>query len=324
MADLEVPVLIVGGSLVGMSTALLLAHHGVKPMVVEHHRGTAIHPRAAMINQRTMEILRVVGVEQIVRTRSEQQFVQDGGIVAVESLAGKELAAHIPNLNEGIRDVSPTVRLFITQSLLEPLLKSRAEEMGAELRFATEMLSFQQDSKGVTAQIRNRDTGDVDTVRADIWSAPTAAIAGSGINWGFALSGRGVLSHSVTIYFRAHVEPLLRGRSLSVILVRNPVLRGFFRIEKPFESGFLVVNTVGDPMRPNTDVSTGLTNERCLEYLHAAFGTNRRSRDHRKRHALEGDRGCRRADAGRSRIFSRRRCTRDAALWRIRRKLRHS
>jgi 2-polyprenyl-6-methoxyphenol hydroxylase-like FAD-dependent oxidoreductase len=54
MADLEVPVLIAGGSLVGMSTALLLAHQGVRPMVVEHHRGTAIHPRAAMIDQRTM------------------------------------------------------------------------------------------------------------------------------------------------------------------------------------------------------------------------------------------------------------------------------
>jgi hypothetical protein len=67
----------------------------------------------------------------------------------VESLAGEELAAHIPNLNEGVRDVSPSVRLFITQSLLEPLLKSRAEEMGADLRFVTEMISLQQDSEGV-------------------------------------------------------------------------------------------------------------------------------------------------------------------------------
>src|SRR6202034_1724833 len=66
MADIEVPVLIVGGSLVGMSAAMLLGHHGIRPLVVEHHRGTAIHPRAAMITQRTMEILRTVGIEQIV------------------------------------------------------------------------------------------------------------------------------------------------------------------------------------------------------------------------------------------------------------------
>jgi len=274
MADHEVPVLIVGGSLVGMSTALLLAHQGVRPMVVEHHRGTAIHPRAAMINQRTMEILRLVGVEQIVRARSEQQFVQDGAIVAVESLAGRELAAHIPNLNEGIRDLSPSLRLFITQSLLEPLLKSRAEELGAELRFATDLISFEQDSTGVTALIRNRDTGETDTVRARYMVGADGSHSRVRQHLGIRLHGRGVLSHSVTIYFRAPVAPLLRERSLSVILVRNPVLRGFFRIEKPFESGFLVVNTVGDPEHPNTDVSTGLTNERSLEYLHAAFGTD--------------------------------------------------
>ena len=57
MSDLEVPVLIVGGSLVGMSAALLLGSHGIRSLAVEHHRGTAIHPRAAQITQRTMEIL---------------------------------------------------------------------------------------------------------------------------------------------------------------------------------------------------------------------------------------------------------------------------
>src|SRR5436190_13524780 len=140
MADAEVPVLIVGGSLVGMSTALLLGHHGVQALVVEHHRGTAIHPRAAQISQRTMEIFRTVGVEQIVCARSDEQFVQDGAIMAVETLAGKELAYFIANLNEGIRDVSPSERVFISQSLLEPLLKSKAEELGATLRFGTDMV----------------------------------------------------------------------------------------------------------------------------------------------------------------------------------------
>ena len=52
MSDIETPVLIVGGSLVGMTAALLLGHHGVRPLVVEYHRGTAIHPRAASVTQR--------------------------------------------------------------------------------------------------------------------------------------------------------------------------------------------------------------------------------------------------------------------------------
>ncbi len=40
--DLEVPALIVGRSLVGMSAAMLLGHHGIRATGVEHHRGTAI------------------------------------------------------------------------------------------------------------------------------------------------------------------------------------------------------------------------------------------------------------------------------------------
>jgi hypothetical protein len=59
---------------------------------------------------------------------------------------------------------------------------------------------------------------------------------------GIRMLGRGVFSNRVTIYFRAPVAPLMRGRNLSVIMVINPTLRGFFRIEKPYESGFLAGN----------------------------------------------------------------------------------
>ncbi len=272
MPDLEVPVLIVGGSLVGMSTAMLLGYHGIKPLVVEHHRGTAIHPRAAMITQRTMEILRTVGIEQIVMKKSDEQFVQDGAIMAVESLAGKELTYFIANLNEGVRDVSPTVRIFITQSLLEPLLKQRAEELGADLRFATEMISFEEDRDGVTARIRHRDTGKEETVRARYMVAADGAHSKIRSLLGIRMLGHGVFSKSITIYFRGDVAPLIRERSLSVMYVVNSTLSGFFRIEKPFASGFLVVHWLGDEKNPITDVSKDLTPERALEYLRCGLG----------------------------------------------------
>jgi 2-polyprenyl-6-methoxyphenol hydroxylase-like FAD-dependent oxidoreductase len=272
MPDIEVPVLIVGGSLVGMSAAMLLGHHGIRSLAVEHHRGTAIHPRAAMITQRTMEILRTVGVEQIVLQKSDEQFVQDGAIMAVETLAGKELAYYIANLNEGVRDVSPSLRLFITQSLLEPLLKSRATELGAELRFATEMISFVEDRDGVRAKVRHRDTGEISTVRARYMIAADGSHSKIRDLLGIRMLGHGVFSKSITIYFRGDVAPLLRGRSLSVIYVLNSTLSGFFRIEKPFTSGFLAVHWLGDPKNPITDVSKDLTDERAYELLRAGLG----------------------------------------------------
>ena len=269
---IEVPVLIVGGSLVGLSTAMLLGHHGIRSLVVEHHRGTAIHPRAAQVHQRSMEVFRQVGIEQVIRARCEEQFVQDGAIMAVETLAGKELAYFIANLNDGIRDVSPTVRVFISQTLLEPQLKARAEELGADLRFATEMTAFTQDASGVTATLTHRDTGQTGTIRASYMVAADGAHSRVRAALGIPMEGRGTFARSATIYFRADVEPLLRGRNLSVIYVNNAVQRAFIRVEKPFDRGFLAITALGDPANPQTDVSSGLDNAKAIELVRNALG----------------------------------------------------
>ncbi|HLI83653.1 MAG TPA: FAD-dependent monooxygenase [Bryobacteraceae bacterium] len=274
MAEREIPVFIVGGSLVGLSSALFLAQHGIRSLTVEHHLGTAVYPRAAQLYQRTMELFRSAALEQIALQKSEEQFVQDGAVMAVESLAGKELAWYVPNLNEGVRDVSPTVRVFLTQNLLEPLLKARAQEWGAELRFGTDLVSFEQDAEGVGAVVRDRDSGETSTVRARYMIAADGAHSQVRNALEIPMRGRGVLSHSVTIYFRGPVGPLLRGRNLSVIYVYNSELTGFFRIEKPFDSGFLAVNSIGPPDRPNTDVWTGLSDERCRQWLRASLGAD--------------------------------------------------
>src|SRR5262245_11085064 len=258
--------------MVGLSAALLLGHHGVRSLVVEHHRGTAIHPRAASVTQRTMEIFRSVGLEDIIRRRSEQQFVQDAGVVGVETLAGGATAHYIANFNEGIRDLSPTVRVFLSQNALEPTLKEAAERNGATLRFATECVSLQQDANGVTAVIRHRDTGETRTVRAQFAIAADGAHSQMRRELGIAMRGHGSFSKSITIYFRADLRRFLETNPAAVVYVNHPALRGFFRFEKPFESAFLVVNTVGEVAAPNADVSTGLTTEQALHFVRTAIG----------------------------------------------------
>jgi 2-polyprenyl-6-methoxyphenol hydroxylase-like FAD-dependent oxidoreductase len=273
MPDIEVPVLIVGGSLVGLSAALLLGHHRVRSLVVEHHRGTAIHPRAASVTQRTMEIFRGLGLEETVRSRSEAQFVQDAGVVGVETLAGGATAHYIANFNAGIRDVSPTVRVFLSQNVLEPLLKAQAERRGAQFEFATECIGFDQDADGVTAQIRDRDSGATRTVRARYMIAADGARSRLRDALGVRMHGHGSFSNSVTIYFRANLRRLLDDKLWAVVYVNHPELRGFFRFEKPFDSGFLVVNTLGDPAQPTVDVSAGLGAEEALHWVRTAIGS---------------------------------------------------
>ena len=67
---------------------------------------------------------------------------------------------------------------------------------------------------------------------------------------GIEFDGRGVFSNAITIYFHAPLAQHVVGKSLSVIYVKNAELSGFFRMDKDGNSGFLVVNTVGDTSRP--------------------------------------------------------------------------
>jgi 2-polyprenyl-6-methoxyphenol hydroxylase-like FAD-dependent oxidoreductase len=273
MAEIEVPVLIVGGSLVGMTAAALLGHHGVRSLVVEHHRGTAIHPRAASVTQRTMEIFRSVGLDEVVREKSEAQFVQDAGVVGVETLAGGATAHYIANFNDGIRDLSATVRVFLSQNVLEPVLREAAQRLGARIHFATECVSFEQGADGIKALIRHRDTGETREVHARYLVAADGAHSRIRDALGVRMLGHGTFSNSITIYFRANLRGLLEGRPWAVVYVNHPQLRGFFRFEKPFDSGFLVVNTLDDPARPNVHVSAGLTADDALKMVQTAIGS---------------------------------------------------
>jgi 2-polyprenyl-6-methoxyphenol hydroxylase-like FAD-dependent oxidoreductase len=270
----EVPVLIVGGSLVGLSAAAFLASQGVETLSVERHRGTAIHPRAGHFQLRTMEVLRSIDLQDTVRRAAEEQYDLDFGIAAVESLAGRELAVFIPNLNEGVEKVSPSLRFFMTQQSLEPLLRQRAEELGARLSYATEMQSFTQDDDGVTAIIRDIDSGQERTVRARYMIASDGNRSAARNALGIAVKGRGLIAHSVTIYFRADVAAgLMANRRLGVIYINNPTVRGFLRMDKGNRSGFLAVNTVGNVSHPDSSrIADTITPETALDIVRAAVG----------------------------------------------------
>src|SRR3954453_127725 len=139
---------------------MLLGHHGVASLAVERHAGTAIHPRAGHFQLRTMEVLRQLGLEDRVRAKSLETYSPTGGIIAVESLAGRELATYVRELNEGVEGLSPTVRVFINQDVLEPLLRERALELGATVRNRTEAVAIDQDEDGVTVRLRELGSED--------------------------------------------------------------------------------------------------------------------------------------------------------------------
>lgn len=83
MYDDETPVLIVGGSMVGLSAALFLARQGVRPLLVERHPEISTHPRAQAASPRTMELLDGIGLGDQVRA-AETPHARYGDILQVE------------------------------------------------------------------------------------------------------------------------------------------------------------------------------------------------------------------------------------------------
>jgi 2-polyprenyl-6-methoxyphenol hydroxylase-like FAD-dependent oxidoreductase len=223
-----------------------------------------------------METIRQMGLEQRVRTKSLETYSATGGIIAVESLAGRELATYVKELNEGVEGFSPTVRVFINQDALEPILRERALELGATVRNRTEAVIADQDDDGVTATLRDLDSGDERTVRARYVVAADGNRSPTRARLGIGMRGHAELSRSITIYFKADCSELLRDRNQGVIYVHNPELRGFFRLDRSGGTGFLVINTVGEDVTQDSavDVQSGLTKERALEYLRTAIGTD--------------------------------------------------
>jgi 2-polyprenyl-6-methoxyphenol hydroxylase-like FAD-dependent oxidoreductase len=269
----ETPVLIVGGSLVGLATAMFLGLNRVPCLTVEKHRGTAIHPRAGYFQLRTLELMRLAGIEDKVTAAAHALYDPNGGLNAVESLAGREIKNYIPDINQGVDDVSPARRLFMPQQVLEPLIKDRAAELGCEFLYASELIDFKQDASGVTATVRQIDTREEQTIRAQYLVACDGNRSPIREKLGLAMRGHPGLSYSITIYFRADCSRALRGRNLGVIYVNNPQVRGFFRLEKTGLGGFLVIFTAGNINDPRArNVAEGITQKGAARLVRDAVG----------------------------------------------------
>jgi 2-polyprenyl-6-methoxyphenol hydroxylase-like FAD-dependent oxidoreductase len=222
---------------------------------------------------RTLELFRLAGIEAHVKAQSEREFLPEGAIVMMDSLAGSKLADIIPSLNEGVEEISPCRRLFVTQPGLEPILRGRAEQAGAGVVEGHEVVGVDQDDDGVTITIRDVDTDEPRSLRGRYLVAADGAHSAIREQLGVPFEGRGVFSNSMTIYFTADLRPQMLGKPLSVIYINNPTFGGFFRLDKNCESGFLVVNTVGDPTSAAAaDAAADTSESRLVELVRAGAG----------------------------------------------------
>lgn len=181
-ADTEVPVLVVGGSLVGLSASVFLGRLGVPHLLVEKHKHTSTHPKGRGNNVRTMELFRTARVEPAIR-EAASVLAGNHGILQAPTLVGEagEWLFREIDPGGGLARFSPSGWCLCSQNDLEPVLLEHARALpGADLRFATELMSYEQDADGVTALVKSRDTGEHTTVRAEYLIAADGPATRSG------------------------------------------------------------------------------------------------------------------------------------------------
>ncbi|GGZ10917.1 FAD-dependent monooxygenase [Streptomyces poonensis] len=267
MADETTEVLIVGGSMVGLAQALFLARQGIRPLLVERHAEISAHPRAQAASPRTMELLRALGLEDAVRAR-ENPHAQYGDILQAESLTGAELGRFDGPFRHDPNDVGTTGWTLIGQDRLEPVLRERAEELGADIRFATEMTEFTQDADGVTAVLRDLGDGSERTVRARYLVAADGSRAPVRTSLGIGRHGPGVFGRQMNIVFHADLDPYVAGRTFFLCFVSNPTVKGVLGKLGGADSDRWVL---APSLPPGADHRAYGT-EDCVELVRAAVG----------------------------------------------------
>ena len=158
----ECEVLIVGGSL-AVCGGGVLGHHGIAAQVVEKHAGTSIHPRAGYFHVGTMEAYRRIearagdprGQPRAVRARRRHQ-----PRIARRARAGAVRAQH----QRRARSLQPVQAVLHNPTEPRAAAPRRAAEPRAELHYRSELVDFEQDEAGVTAHVRDLDTGGTQTI----------------------------------------------------------------------------------------------------------------------------------------------------------------
>ena len=216
-------VLVVGGALTGLSSAVFLGDQGVPCVVVERHPDLLIHPRLRGINPRTVELFRQVGLEPAIQAASYFSSEQYAWVpVRAETLADEEYAGIDEKEGDASDSASPSAFGPIDQDKLEILLRDRARELGADVRFATELMSFEQDETGVTAVLRDRRSGTERSLRADYLIAADGWNSAVRRRLGIGTDGPGVLYHTITAMVEADLTPALRGRRVDIAYLQRP------------------------------------------------------------------------------------------------------
>lgn len=242
--EFDTDVLVVGTGPMGATTALALAKYGVRVHAISKWNWLANTPRAHITNQRTVEVLRSLGIEEELRQQATPWEMM-GDTLFTTSFAGPEIARLQTWGTGDLRygdyiEASPCPMLDVPQPVMEPILVNAAARSGAQISFNTEYLGHVQDSEGVTVRLRNLISGQDYQQRVRFLVGADGARSQVAADIGLPFEG--VLARAGTVYaqFKADLSKYVAHRPSILHWIVNPeagfgeIGMGLLRAVKPW------------------------------------------------------------------------------------------
>jgi 2-polyprenyl-6-methoxyphenol hydroxylase-like FAD-dependent oxidoreductase len=208
---IDTEVLVVGAGPVGLALAGDLGWRGHRCLVVERGDGGIVQPKMDQVGIRTMEHCRRWGiVADVEASPYNRDRPQDN--VYVTALTGWELGREpFRSMREDQPpSYSPQKRERCPQNMFDPILQKFAtSHPSVELKYRHEFQQLTQDDHGVIAIVKNLTEDRVLTIRARYLVGADGGRSRVRGQLGINMSGRGVLTHTTNVIFRApHLDAL--------------------------------------------------------------------------------------------------------------------
>ena len=204
-------VLIVGAGPVGLTARALLARWGVSAMLVEKRPELSPFPRSRLVNVRSMEIFRQLGVADTVAARA---FAPEFGRIRFrDTLRDRDFgSAGMVGINAPIPE-SPVIGALTSQDRLEPTLLAAA---GTPVRYGVELVDLAEEAESVVASLVDHHSGARTTGRARYVLAADGANSTIRQRLGIGTTGPGAVGRLTTVVFDADLHSRLAGQPAGV------------------------------------------------------------------------------------------------------------